>query len=155
MDTALASIHNVLAIRLCRGEDLMGSIRAACEQYNINAGCIISVVGSVQEAVFFDPRPDPRDPAGISYGDPIYVPYPAEVICAHGEINLLENGERSIHIHAAFADSQGNVKAGHLMSEGNKALNTVNIFIALLDDVEFGVKYDPVLQAPCFCPRQK
>ena len=155
MDTALASIHNVLAIRLCRGEDLMGSIRAACEQYHINAGCIISVVGSVQEAVFFDPRPDPRDPAGISYGDPIYVPYPAEVISAHGEINLLENGERSIHIHAAFADSQGNVKAGHLMSEGNKALNTVNIIIALLDDVEFGVKYDPVLQAPCFCPRQK
>ncbi len=154
MDKAIASINRVMALRLCRGEDLVGSIYAACEEYNINAGCILSVVGSVQEAVFYDPRPDDRDPAGISYGDPLYVPYPAEVISAHGEINILENGQRSIHIHACFADSNGNVKAGHLIGEGNKALNTVNIFIGILDDVEFGVKYDPVLQAPCFCPRQ-
>ena len=155
MDRAIAKIDRVLALRLCRGEDVMGSIHKVCEEEQINAGCILSVVGSVQEAVFYDPRPDSSDPAGISYGYTIYVRYPAEVISAHGEINMLEDGTRSIHIHACFADSQGNVKAGHLIGEGNKALNTVNIFIGILDDVEFGVKYDPVLQAPCFCPRQK
>lgn len=155
MDKAIATINRVLALRLCRGEDIMGSIQKVCEEENINAGCILSVVGSVQEAVFYDPRPDASDPAGISYGDPLYVHYPAEVISAHGEINILEDGTRSIHIHASFADSLGNVKAGHLIGEGNKALNTVNIFIGILDDVDFGVKYDPVLQVPCFCPRQK
>lgn len=154
MDKAIAGISRVLVLRLCRGEDIMGSIRAACEEYDIRAACIMSMVGSVQEAVFYDPRPDDRDPAGISYGDPIYVHYPAELISAHGEINILENGERSIHVHAAFADAQGHISGGHLMGEGNKALNTVNIFIGIMDGVEFGVKYDPVLQAPCFCPRE-
>lgn len=155
MDKAIATINRVLVLRLCRGEEIMDSIYAACEEHNINAGCIISMIGSVQEATVYDPRPDDRDPAGISYGDAICVPYPAELINGHGEINLLEDGSRSVHVHAAFADSQGNVKAGHLMRKGNKALNTVNIFIAILDDVGLGVKYDPVLQAPCFCPRQK
>lgn len=155
MDKAIATINRVLALRLCRGEDIMGSIHAACEEYNINAGCILSVVGSVQEAVFYDPRPDTRDPAGIAYGDPLYVRYPAELLSAHGEINLLENGQRSVHVHATFSDSQGNVRGGHLIGEGNKALNTVNIFIAIFDDVDFGVKYDPVLQAPVFCPRPR
>ena len=154
MDKAIARISRVLVLRLCRGEDIMGSIRAACEEHNIRAACIMSMVGSVQEAVFYDPRPDDSNPAGISYGDPLYVRYPAELISAHGEINILENRERSIHVHAAFADSEGRVSGGHLMGEGNKALNTVNIFIGIMDEVEFGVKYDPVLQAPCFCPRE-
>lgn len=155
MDKVIAGIGHVLVLRLCRGEDIVGSIRDACQEYGINAACILSAVGSVQEAVFYDPRPDKRDPAGIAYGEPIYVHYPAELLSAHGEINVLENGERSIHIHAVFADSQGRVSGGHLMGEGNKALNTVNIFIGIMDDVEFGVRYDPVLQAPCFCPREK
>ena len=154
MDKAIAKIDHVLVLRLCRGEDIVGSIRAACDEYDIRAACIMSMVGSVQEAVFYDPRPDDADPAGISYGDPIYVKYPAELIGAHGEINELENGETSIHIHAAFADSCGHLSGGHLMGEGNKVLNTVNIFIGIMDEVEFGVKYDPVLQAPCFCPRR-
>lgn len=153
MDKAIAAISRVLVLRLCRGEDIMESIRAACREHDIRAACIMSMVGSVQEAVFYDPRPDDSDPSGISYGDPIHVCYPAELISAHGEINILEDGQRNIHIHAAFADSQGRVSGGHLMGEGNKALNTVNIFIGIMDEVEFGVKYDPVLQAPCFCPR--
>ena len=154
MDKAIAGISRVLVLRLCRGEDIMGSIRAACEEYDVRAACIMSMVGSVQEAVFFDPRPDSGDPSGISYGDPIHVGYPAELISAHGEINILEDGTRGIHIHAAFADMEGRVSGGHLMGEGNKVLNTVNIFIGIMDDVEFGVKYDPALRAPCFCPRE-
>ena len=154
MEQVIAGISHVLVIRLHRGEDIMGSISAACEEHNINAACILSMVGSVQEAVFYDPRPDASDPAGISYGNPIYVHYPAEVISAHGEINVLENGKRSIHIHASFADSKGNISGGHLIGEGNKALNTVNIFIGIMDNVEFGVKFDPYLQAPCFNPRE-
>ena len=57
MDKAIAGISRVLVLRLCRGEDIMGSIRAACEEYDVRAACIMSMVGSVQEAVFFDPRP--------------------------------------------------------------------------------------------------
>lgn len=155
MEQVLANISKVLVLRLKRGDDVVGCIKKACEENDINAACIMSVVGSVQEAVFYDPRPDDSDPAGISYGEPLYVRYPAEVLSAHGEVNILENGERSIHIHAIFADSQGHVSGGHLIGEGNKALNTVNIFIAIMDNVEFGVKFDPVLQAPCFSPRAK
>lgn len=154
MDKAIARIDRVLILRLCRGEDIVGSIRSACAEHNIQAACIMSMVGSVQEAVFYDPRPDDTDPAGISYGEPIYVRYPAELIGAHGEISRLADGKTSIHIHAAFADTRGRLSGGHLMGEGNKVLNTVNIFIGIMDGVELGVKYDPVLQAPCFCPRR-
>lgn len=154
MDTAIAKISRVLTIRLHRGEDLMGSVQAACERYNINAGVILSVVGSVHDAVFYDPRIDPSDPAGISYGDPIRVEYPAEVLSAHGEITHLADGSRSVHIHAMFAGSDGKVFGGHLIGEGNTALNTVNIFIGILDGVDFGVKYDPWIQVPVFFPRE-
>ena len=32
--------------------------------------------------------------------------------------------------------------------------NTVNIFIGILDGVDFGVKYDPWIQVPVFFPRE-
>ena len=111
MDTAIAKIQRVLTIRLHRGEDLMGSIHAACEAYNITAGVILSVVGSVHDAVFYDPRVDDSDPAGVAYGEPIRVEYPAEVLSANGEITHLADGSRSVHVHAIFASSDGKVFA--------------------------------------------
>ena len=37
MDKAIAKIDHVLVLRLCRGEDIVGSIRAACDEYDIRA----------------------------------------------------------------------------------------------------------------------
>lgn len=154
MDSAIAAIRRVLVLRLKRGEDLMDSLYEACGRYQINSAVIMSMIGSVQEAEFYDPRPDDTDPAGVSYGEPIRVAYPAELLSANGEITHLDDGSTSIHVHALFADRDGRVSGGHLMRGGNKALNTVNIFIGILEGIDMGVKYDPVLEAPVFCPKE-
>ena len=45
MDKAIATINRVLALRLCRGEDIMGSIQKVCEEENIQPGHPLDLQG--------------------------------------------------------------------------------------------------------------
>jgi len=152
MDVAKGRTSEMLVIRLCRGDDLMESIYAACEKYGVKNGVIVSIVGSVKEAVFFDPEPNDADPSGIAYGDPIYVRYPAEFLSGNGEICHKEDGSLSVHIHAVFSDSTGKAYGGHIVGPGNKALNTLNIFIQIIEGVDMGFAFDPATGNPAFHP---
>lgn len=155
MDVAKGRASDILVIRLCRGEDLTESIYQACERYGIRNAAIVSMVGSLKRAVFYDPRPDERDPSGVAYGDPIYVEYPAELLSGNGEICHRDDGSLSLHVHAVFADSQGRAFGGHIMGPGNETLNTLNIFLQVIDGVDMGFAYDPVLEIPAFHPVER
>jgi hypothetical protein len=47
-------------------------------------------------------------------------------------------------------DLQGNAYGGHLAGEGNQALNTVNIFIGVIEGVDMGFEWDDILGGRIF-----
>jgi predicted DNA-binding protein with PD1-like motif len=57
-------------------------------------------------------------------------------------------------LHATFADSQGNAYGGHISGFPNEALNTVNIFVRVIDGVDMSYEYDDLLDGMVFCPKQ-
>jgi predicted DNA-binding protein with PD1-like motif len=154
MKMAKGKINDILVIRLQRGDDLIGGVTQACREYGIKNGVIVSMVGSLNGVAYYDPVINPKVKSWISYADPIYLECPAQLLNGHGEICHREDGELDIHIHATFADSKGNAYGGHLAGEGNKVLNTVNIFISVIEGVDMGFEWEDILDQMSFCPKE-
>jgi predicted DNA-binding protein with PD1-like motif len=145
MKTARGKVSDILVIRLQRGDDIMESIKQACRENNIKNGVITSMIGSLNGVTFYDPVINTKVKSWISYGEPIVLECPAQLLSAHGEICHDEGGEVCVHIHATFADSKGNAYGGHFAEEGNQGLNTVNIFIEVIEGVNMGFEWDDVI----------
>jgi predicted DNA-binding protein with PD1-like motif len=76
------------------------------------------------------------------------------LLSAQGEICEDDQGEINVHLHATFADSQGNAYGGHISGLPNKVLNTVNVFIGVIEEVDMSYVYDDLLEGGVFCPKQ-
>jgi predicted DNA-binding protein with PD1-like motif len=151
---AKGRLREVIVLRLVRGEDLRGGIFKACEKYGVINGVIISIVGSLNGASYYDPVMNEQDPSGVSYADAIELSGPVEVLSAQGEICHSADGTIQLHVHATFADSEGRAYGGHLIGEENKVLNVLNVFIGIIEGVDMGFAYEDVLGADSFCPRE-
>jgi predicted DNA-binding protein with PD1-like motif len=154
MIMAKGKISDILVMRLQRDDEVTESIKQACRKYGIKNGVIISMIGSLNGAKFYDPVINPKVKCGISYADPIFLECPTQFLSAHGEICHDEAGEICIHIHATLADSKGNAYGGHLAGEENRALNTLNIFIGVIEDVDMGFEWDDTIGYMMFCPKK-
>ena len=108
---------DVRVLRLSPGEDL----RARIEAQGVPAGCIVSAVGSFSRAVL---RFAAQEQGTVIEG-------PTELISLSGTL-----GHGGVHLHAAIADAQGNVKAGHVMA-GCVVRTTAEVVIAVLAQWEF------------------
>jgi predicted DNA-binding protein with PD1-like motif len=145
MNIAKGKISNILVMQLQRGDEIIESIRQACRKYSVKNAVIMSMIGSLSGAKYYDPVMNPNVKCGVSYADPIFLECPVQFLSGHGEICLNEDGDVRIHIHAVFADSKGNAYGGHLAEEGNRALNTINIFIGVIEGVNMGFEWDDIL----------
>jgi predicted DNA-binding protein with PD1-like motif len=154
MKKAKGSVKEILVLRLQRGDDIIESIKKACIEEGINNAVITSMIGSLDGASYFDPIINPKVKCGVSYGEPITLKRPVQLLSGHGEICRDENKELNVHIHATFADSSGNAYGGHISGLINRALNTVNVFIGVIDGVDMSFEMDEELGGPIFCPKQ-
>jgi uncharacterized protein len=119
-----AQIH---AIRLRPGQDLKKEIVAYTKKQNIEAGYLITCVGSLQKgALRFANQPE----ATILNGK-------FEIVSLVGTLSA-ENG---VHLHAAISDSTGRTIGGHLM-DGNLIFTTAEIVIGEATDLRFLRKID-------------
>ena len=105
--------------RLKPGQDLLDEIESFVKTYNIEAGCILSSVGSLTHAVI---RLANRD---------IYSEFNGhfEIISLNGTVSV--NGS---HLHISISDSRGSTIGGHLVS-GCRIYTTAEIVIAAFDGV--------------------
>jgi predicted DNA-binding protein with PD1-like motif len=154
MRMAKGKISDILVLRLQRGEEIIESIKQACCEYDIKNAVIISMIGSLNGASYCDPVINSKVKSFISYADPISLKCPVQLLSAHGEICHHDDGEVRIHIHATFADSEGNAYGGNLTSEGNQALCTINIFIGIIEGVDMGFEWDEIMGEMMFCPKE-
>lgn len=115
------------ALRLQPRQDLKGAIQAFTEQQGIQAGCILSAVGSLSRFVL---RFADQDAATIRDGR-------FEILSLAGTLS-----PDGLHLHLAIADSQGTCLGGHVL-EGCAIYTTAEIILAELSPYRFRRLLDP------------
>jgi uncharacterized protein len=105
--------------RLTPGEDLFDSIQAFVMEKHVQAGCILSGVGSLRHARL---RLADRDYNSEYKG-------PFEIVSITGTVSV-----HGSHLHISIADGEGRTIGGHLES-GCKIYTTAEIVIAVFNDL--------------------
>ena len=114
-------------IRLKPYQDLYQEIFSYLKNNNINAGFIMTCVGSLRK---INIRLANATEYIVEEGN-------KEIISLVGCISI----ERS-HIHIGLSDEKGKTLGGHLMPEGNLVNTTAELVIGVLNDLNFGIEYD-------------
>ena len=107
--------------RLASGQDLFDSIQALVQEKQVEAGCILSGVGSLMHAAF---RLANRD--AFSEFDGYF-----EIVSLTGTLSI-----HGSHLHISVADENGKTIGGHLGS-GCKVYTTAEIVIAIFEEVRY------------------
>ncbi len=107
--------------RLKPGQDLFDSIEEFVKQNNIEAGCVLSSVGSLTHATL---RLANRE---------YYNEYEGhfEIVSMTGTVSV-----HGSHVHVAISDGDGVTTGGHLVS-GCKVYTTAEIVLAVFDNVVY------------------
>lgn len=112
-----------VATRLHDGQDLLEEIQKLAAEHNINAGVILSAVGSLRTSNIRVPVID---------GNVRYIhPTDLEIDNVHGTVSV--NG---CHLHISVSDVEGIVSGGHL-KVGCIIRTTCELVIGVLDDTIF------------------
>lgn len=154
MELAQGQFGKVIAFRLKPGTDVLEGIEAACKESGINSGVILSAIGSLNGAVFFDAVERSDLTSGYGYGDALTLVGPIELTSASGIVCHDDSGEPNFHVHMSMSDRYGNAHGGHL-APGTKVLLTTDVVIAEITGMVMGRKYDPNLGGLVFGPRQE
>ena len=117
-----APVMRVQVIRLDPGDDLRGAL----EGLGLQAGCIVSGIGSLTQAVL---RFAAADEGTVIEG-------PLEVVSIAGTLSV-----DGAHLHASVSDAQGNVTGGHVMP-GCVVRTTAEVVIGVLEGWEFRREVD-------------
>lgn len=104
--------------RLKPGEEIFSSIEALCLEHKIEAGTILSLVGSVTTISL---RYADQSEASQRNG-------PLEIVSVTGTV-----AKSGCHIHLAVSDEAGTTYGGHLL-QGAKVYTTVELIILDLSD---------------------
>lgn len=112
-----------IAKRLVDGQDLMIEIQNLVKEHQIEAGVVLSAVGSLKESNIRVPVIDGE----VKYINPTNL----EIDNLHGTVSI--NG---VHLHISVSDVSGMVMGGHL-KEGCIIRTTCELIIGVLNDVEF------------------
>lgn len=107
--------------RLKPQQDLFDSIETFVKEHNLEAGCVLSAVGSLTHATL---RLANRE---------YYNEYDGhfEIVSITGTVSI-----HGSHIHVAISDGDGATVGGHLVS-GCKVYTTAEIVLLELDDVVY------------------
>ncbi len=118
-----------LAVRLTNGQDLMREIERIVKKNQIQAGVILSAVGSLSVASIRVPVIDGR----VKY----IKPKDLEIDSLQGTVST-----DGCHLHISVSDVEGRVWGGHL-KEGCMVRTTCELVIGVLDGQKFSRQKDP------------
>lgn len=111
----------IFAIRLSPGEELKSALEHLVKKHQIEAGCILSVVGSLQKVAL----------RYANQSETTILKDKFEILSLSGTLST--DGS---HLHLSVSDSQGTTYGGHL-KEGNEVYTTAEILIGVFPEVRF------------------
>ncbi len=116
-----------LALRLHPGQDLNRSLEALAAQHRLEAACILTCIGSLQQArIRLANRSESSE-----YVDKFEILSLGGTLSRHGS-----------HLHIALADGQGQCLGGHLL-DGCLIYTTAELVLGVLDQYSFTRPLDP------------
>ena len=116
-----------LCVRLRRGEDLLGAIRALAEKEGLEAAVVLSAVGCVSSARV-------RDAGGVNLRE---IDEPCEIVSLNGTVSRTR-----CHLHIALSKEDLSTVGGHLVT-GCIVNTTCELVLGVLDGWRFGTQDDP------------
>jgi uncharacterized protein len=119
--------NHVYALRLRPNQDLKQEIVAFAKENNIQAGYIITCVGSLKKANLRLAN----KPEATTWEDKF------EIVSLVGTLGT----DSGVHLHASISDGTGKTIGGHLM-DGNIIYTTAEIIIGEVLDVNFSRRLD-------------
>jgi len=111
--------------RLKPGQDLLNEIEAVVAEKNIEAGCVLSAVGSLTHATL---RLANRDYSSEYEGH-------FEIVSMTGTASV-----HGSHLHISISDGEGQTIGGHLVP-GCKIYTTAEMVLAIFNDVVYKREY--------------
>lgn len=149
--TATGGGGRIVAARLLPEANIVLGIKEICRENDIKNGVILSCIGSLRKASFLLPTTLPHKKAGFGYGEPIVLEGVIEILSLTGMV-CHDNDELLLHIHYTIATKDGGF-GGHLTEDNNIVLQTTDILIQEVTDVDMIRKYDEETDIPMFSPQ--
>jgi hypothetical protein len=110
-----------ITFRLKPGQDLFDEIEAVVAHKNIEAGCVLSAVGSLVHATLRFANREQYSQFGGHF----------EIVSMTGTVSI-----HGSHLHISISDGEGKTIGGHLES-GCKVYTTAEMVIGIFDDVVY------------------
>lgn len=107
--------------RLKAGQDLLDEIEAVVREKNIEAGCVLSAVGSLTHATLRFANREYHS----KYDDQFEIVSMTGTVSVHGS-----------HLHISISDGNGKTIGGHLVP-GCKIYTTAEMVLAVFEDVVY------------------
>jgi uncharacterized protein len=115
------------ALRLRPGEDPKAALDAFAQDHHVEAGCVLTCVGSLRKAVL----------RFANQEQSVTLDGHFEIVSLTGVFSL-----HGGHYHIAIADGEGRSIGAHLM-DGSQVFTTAEIVLASLDNFRFLRSFDP------------
>ncbi|MGD1860947.1 MAG: PPC domain-containing DNA-binding protein [Leptolyngbyaceae cyanobacterium] len=122
----IAATLRPYCLRLSPADDLKQSLQTLTKSHAIAAGCILTAVGSLQQASL---RFAGQDSATVLQGR-------FEIVSLVGTLSL-----EGLHLHLAIADEQGRTLGGHVMP-GCQVFTTAEIVVGAMPELTFQRRLD-------------
>ncbi|MDQ0219418.1 DNA-binding protein [Peribacillus cavernae] len=133
--------NRIIAARILPGSDLILGLIDVCQKYNVKAGGISSMIGSLETAEYQTIQPDPNSKTGASFTERMVAEGPVELLSGQGLICQREEG-MFIHLHAVMVDKNQKVFGGHIERGFCTVLNTLELIIVEGENLLLSREYD-------------
>jgi predicted DNA-binding protein with PD1-like motif len=142
LEHATAHGGRQLRISLPAGTGLHEGLTRALASAGVQAAAIALVGGDLAEVAYCLPIPDPEGQLMATYGEP-HVLRGASLLRGSATLGQDAQGLPVIHCHASFADAEGAVRGGHVLTPRTVVgQRPVTALVSVLDGVALRLGFD-------------
>lgn len=130
-------------LTLGSGQVLLTALTAALAEQGVQAAALALLGGELQTVAYCLPIPDPEGQVIATYGAPLVL-HNAALLRGSATLGQAVDGAPVIHCHATFADAQGSLRGGHVLTDrtviGRRPLT---VLATALDGIDLRLGFDP------------
>lgn len=131
-----------IRLSLTAGNCLHEVLTRALGAAGVQAAAMALMGGDLAEVAYCLPVPDPAGQLMATYGEPIVL-QGASLLRGSATLGQDEQGAPVIHCHASFADAQGRVRGGHVLTPRTVVgQRPVTVLVSVLDGVALRLGFD-------------
>lgn len=142
-------------LRLAPGQVLLTALTLALTEQGVTAASLALLGGELQTVAYCLPIPDPEGQVIATYGEPLVLHH-ATLLRGSATLGQGDDGAPVIHCHATFADAQGHVRGGHVLTDRTVVgRRPVTVLATALDGIDLRLGFDPETRLHMLRPSEK